>query len=258
MTTFGGGKRHILTSFVLGIAGDGCNSRNCRRPPRADIVHFGGRRKTIMRLTVGAAFAAVLALAPPACAASDMAGCLRLTDQDAVTRCTQALQSTDSVSPARRAELHFARGNAYLSLQRYQNAVDDFTAVIELDPTLRGAYVDRGVAYHHLRQYERAIRDYDRAIALNSDLFATHYNRALSYFRLGRYAEAWKDFDDAVKRTPDDAKALYGRGLSKARLGGSGDADFAAAKRLDPDIADKFAREGLTPQGFPPKAERRL
>jgi len=200
-----------------------------------------------MRLTVGAAFAAVLALAPLACAASDMVGCLRLTHQDAVTRCTQALQSTDSVSPARRAELHFARGNAYLSLQRYQNAVDDFTAVIELNPTLGGAYVDRGVAHHHLRQYERAIRDYDRAIALNSDLFAAHYNRALSYFRLGRYAEAWKDFDDAAKRTPDDAKALYGRGLSKARLDRSGDADFAAAKRLDPGIADKFAREGLSP-----------
>ena len=50
-----------------------------------------------------------------------------------------------------------------------------------------------------------------------------------------------------MKCNPDDAKALYGRGLSKARLGRSGDADLAAAKLLDPDIADKFAREGLSP-----------
>jgi tetratricopeptide (TPR) repeat protein len=186
-----------------------------------------------------------LSLAVPARADSVAADCLRLAGQVAVAHCSEALRN--ATSAAERAELTFARGNAYLALQQYQKAVADFTAVIEQNAASGDAYIDRGVAYHHLHQYELAIRDYDRAIALNTNLYAAYYNRALSNYRLGRFAEAWKDFDGAVKLAPDDAKALYGRGLSKAHLGGGGEADFAAAKRLDPDIADKFAREGLTP-----------
>lgn len=188
-----------------------------------------------------------LAAGAPAGADSDAADCLRLVGQDAIASCTRALQFAHTVSPARRANFHFARGNAYLSLQQYQEAAQDFSAAIALDPTWGGAYVNRGVAHHHLHQYEGAIQDYDQAIALNSNLFAAHYNRALSYFRLGRFDEAWRDFDAAVKLDSREAKAFYGRGLSRVRLGGSSDADFEAAKRLDPAIADKFAREGLTP-----------
>lgn len=200
-----------------------------------------------MKLMIGAVLAAVLSLAPAMAADGRAERCLRLSGEEAVTTCSEALEPAAAVSPGRRAELLFARGKAYLSLQQYDKAADDFTAVIALDPSSGDAYIDRGVAYHHLHQYERAISDYDQAIALNANLYAAHYNRGLSYFRLGRFAEARADFDDAAQREPRDAKAIYGRGLSTVRMGGNGDADFTAAKRLDPAIADEFAREGLTP-----------
>lgn len=194
-----------------------------------------------MKVALGAIFMVTLSMV--ARADSQAADCRALAGQDAVAACSEALHH--ATSGAERAELSFARGNAYLALQQYQQAVADFTAAIEQNAASGDAYIDRGVAYHHLHQYELAIRDYDRAIALNANLHAAYYNRALSYYRLGRFTEAWKDFDAAVKRAPADAKALYGRGLCKMHLGGGGDDDFAAAKRLDPDIADKFAREGL-------------
>jgi len=222
---------------------------------------IGPAGDTVMKVVTGVILAAALAQAAPSWADSEATDCLRLAGENAVGHCTKALQSADAVPAARRADLYFARGRAYLYLQQYRNAAADFTVVIEQNRTSGDAYVDRGVAYHYLHQYELAIEDYSRAIALDSNLYAAYYDRALSYYRLGRFAEAWRDFDQAVKRDPRDAKALYGRGLSKARLGGSGEADFAAAGRLDPTSLTSSPAKGSLPRRparvLPPSLLRR-
>jgi hypothetical protein len=46
---------------------------------------------------------------------------------------------------------------------------------------------------------------------------------------------------------PRHPSALYGRGIAKIRTGNSvgGDSDVAAAKRIQPDIADEYASYGI-------------
>ena len=57
---------------------------------------------------------------------------------------------------------------------------------------------------------------------------------------------AASDFDAALKLNPKLASALYGRGLAKLKNeDGSGEADIAAAKELQADIAEEFARYGV-------------
>jgi tetratricopeptide (TPR) repeat protein len=64
------------------------------------------------------------------------------------------------------------------------------------------------------------------------------YNRALAYENKEDYGRAIADYDEALRLDPNDADALLYRGLDKQRLGdkAGGEADIAAAKRINPNI----------------------
>jgi tetratricopeptide (TPR) repeat protein len=78
---------------------------------------------------------------------------------------------------------------------------------------------------------------------------ATLDSRGLVYLRLGSLRDAVRDYDSALDTNPDLSNALYGRGLAELRLGDKarGQADLAAAEKLDASIERRFARMGLAP-----------
>ncbi|HYC17050.1 MAG TPA: tetratricopeptide repeat protein [Pseudolabrys sp.] len=73
---------------------------------------------------------------------------------------------------------------------------------------------------------------------LKENVAIAYYNRALAYENKDDYAHAIADYDEALRLNPNDADALLYRGLDKQRLGdkAGGEADVAAAKRMNPDI----------------------
>jgi tetratricopeptide (TPR) repeat protein len=76
----------------------------------------------------------------------------------------------------------------------------------------------------------------------------TYGERAFVYLKLGKIENAIADYDAALKLDPELAGSLYGRGVAKLRGGDdSGNADLAAAKTVQSDIAEEFARYGVTP-----------
>ena len=66
--------------------------------------------------------------------------------------------------------------------------------------------------------------------------------------RLGHDAEAIKAYQQALAQKPQPAWSRYGLGLAKIRSGqtDAGRADLAAAHALDPEIATRAAKYGLT------------
>jgi Aspartyl protease len=77
------------------------------------------------------------------------------------------------------------------------------------------------------------------------ELIATAYSRrAAAYHRKAENAKALADFESALRIEPNFAYALYGRGLTRRAAGDAagGAADIAAAQRMQPDIAERFAR----------------
>ena len=68
-------------------------------------------------------------------------------------------------------------------------------------------------------------------------------------FAWASFADALKDFDVALAIAPKQAPSLYCRGLTKLRMGDTagGNADIEAAKKLNPKIADTYARYGVKP-----------
>ena len=74
-------------------------------------------------------------------------------------------------------------------------------------------------------------------------------SRGLVYLRLGNLKDAVRDYDSALRVSPNMPAALYGRGLAELRQGQKtqGQADLAAAAKLDGGIAQSFAQMGLAP-----------
>ena len=62
-----------------------------------------------------------------------------------------------------------AVGERYLSEERYEEAVELFSKVIEVEPNSTAAYVDRAVAYTALEEPEKALDDYRKAIEVEPD-----------------------------------------------------------------------------------------
>ena len=71
---------------------------------------------------------------------------------------------------------------------------------------------------------------------------AAFYNRALAYADKGEYDHALTDFDVVMRFNARNALALYARGMTLLKKGDAeaGKADIAAAKAINPNIAEQF------------------
>ena len=66
--------------------------------------------------------------------------------------------------------------------------------------------------------------------------------------KLGAFQRAIADYSAAIGKNKQDAYSLYGRGVAKLKSGDTdgGNADMAAAKTIQPDIASAYVRYGGT------------
>ena len=77
------------------------------------------------------------------------------------------------------AEVYLNRGVSYFGVNRIDDAINDFTKAIELDPQLGPAYHNRGLAYCKKMLPDRAIEDFTKAIELDSRLVSAFYSRGI-------------------------------------------------------------------------------
>ena len=112
----------------------------------------------------------------------------------------------------------------------FQEAIDDFTREIRINPDYVGAYINRGIAYQDLGKYQEAIADYNTAIKINPNEADAYYNRGYVYSsNLEKYQEAIDDYTSAIKINPDYALAYNNRGVAKEKLGRDGCDDYKKA-----------------------------
>jgi tetratricopeptide (TPR) repeat protein len=104
---------------------------------------------------------------------------------------------------------------------------NDAERLVRNKPDVFGAeriYYNRGLEFGLLNRYDEAIADFSTSIAINPTDFA-YGNRGTAYYFLGKYQEALRDFDLAIAINPDNAKSYYGRAMTHRTLG-----DFASAQ----------------------------
>jgi tetratricopeptide (TPR) repeat protein len=138
------------------------------------------------------------------------------------------------------ASAYYNRGTAFTHRGENGRALADLNEAIRLAPDKAGAFNNRGLVWSRQGEEERAIADFSEAIRLAPDqAAAAYYNRGRAWYRLKDYARALADLGEAARLDPTDADTLYARGLARRANGDirGGEADIAAAKKIDPNVA---------------------
>src|SRR5262245_2705511 len=144
------------------------------------------------------------------------------------------------------AEGYFNRGNAQLGKGHYDRAIDDFNQAIKLKADFAPAFDNRCWARAVVGILKQALADCNEALRLMPGNASTHDSRGFIFLKMTNFDAAVSDYDAALRADPRLAFALYGRGLARLRNEDpAGEADIAAAKALQGDIAEEYARYGM-------------
>lgn len=86
------------------------------------------------------------------------------------------------------------------ALKDFDNAIKNYSKALEIKPTKGSTYFNRGVTYSLLRQHENAIRDYTNVLQYAPEQAPmAHLNRGISYIELQKRQEAIADFQKTLE-----------------------------------------------------------
>src|SRR6478735_7697201 len=138
------------------------------------------------------------------------------------------------------------RGIADFAKHDYDHAIDDYNQAIKLKADFARAFDNRCWARAVLGVLKPALADCSQALRLTPRNAATLDSRGFIFLKMSQFDAAVSDYDAALRFNPKRAFPLYGRGLARLKNGDTaGESDMAAAKALQPDIAEEYARYGL-------------
>lgn len=130
---------------------------------------------------------------------------------------------------------YLLKGDVYIRLNKYNEAVKEFDKAEELEPGLFLVYVAKGILYSFQNNYDLAIKNFTEAIKLKPNLADTYNNRGIVYYSQENCELALSDFEQAIKINPSFTLAYLGRGRTYQCLGESDLAsnDFQKAKEIN-------------------------
>lgn len=139
-----------------------------------------------------------------------------------------------TATPIPPAQTHFIAGGRYYGEGEFQKAVEEYTAILELEPRNTEAYGNRGLAYAQLGEIALAIEDFSRLIEIDPEDAKAYYNRGIRYAQLEDFDRAIADYDRCIELAPAYAVAYFARGLVYQELGRNQEAsrDIQKAEQL--------------------------
>lgn len=160
--------------------------------------------------------------------------------QNAVTKFGAAIEQEP-----KSAKAYGGRGQAFLGLKRYAEALDDYNKALAIEPDEKEYFKGRGKSYLGLEQYLKAVADYKKAKSLGAEDSSLSSDLGRCYGGLGQYQQAIEYFDESLETKPD-ANAYYLRGglyygLEKYEKALE---DYKLAVALNPKDADAWYQMG--------------
>lgn len=134
-------------------------------------------------------------------------------NEDALKQFTLVLEKDPKFSQA-----HEGMGTALFQMKRFKEAEDSLRKAVELDRSLWKSYVLLGIICDREKKYDLAAREYSQAILLRPNEGLIYNNLGTSYMLAGRYGDAVAVFQKALQ-TPYPKQRLYNNlALALAKL----------------------------------------
>ncbi|MCL2277690.1 MAG: (p)ppGpp synthetase [Treponema sp.] len=110
------------------------------------------------------------------------------------------------------------RGMAFFACSKYNEAINDFSASIELDSDSYKAAYYRGVVYSVTKQYLKAIDDYTLSLSLNPYQSFCLFRRAQAFYHIEDFPQSLADCEHSLALEPDHAAAVKFKELLLEKL----------------------------------------
>ncbi|RLA26066.1 MAG: hypothetical protein DRQ62_00730 [Gammaproteobacteria bacterium] len=145
------------------------------------------------------------------------------------------------------AVAYFDRGDAYHRNGQLDLAIKDYTKFIEIHPEDAFSYINRGNVYRDKGQNKLAIQDYTTAIDINSELASPYVNRGNAYAKNDQFDLAIRDYTKAIEINPKYAIAYYSRGKTYSDNGQYDLAtrDYTKTIEIYPKHASSYLNRGF-------------
>ncbi len=130
--------------------------------------------------------------------------------EQAVEIYTKIIEATDESEKNIIAVIRKHRGMAYFSMNKFDEALEDFDISLSYDPKAFRTYYYKGIVYAILKKYEDAVDCFTKSLEINKFQAHTNFRRAMSYFELQEYEKSMNDLNTALKlgMNPEECKSL--------------------------------------------------
>ena len=88
------------------------------------------------------------------------------------------------------AKKFFKTGEEFFKAAKYQDAINQFTSAVAINPEYKDAYFMRGVSYEMIKDFSKAADDFNRALIFEPKNEELCYHIGKSYYELKKYKEA--------------------------------------------------------------------
>jgi len=171
---------------------------------------------------------------------------VRLFKQDLYQQAIDEFSKLIELAPDN-ADAYKNRGVSYMKQEKFDLAIKDFEKAKELFPELKGLYSNLGVAWYYKKEYEKAIENYDIEIEMAPENYVAYFNRSLCLAELGKNKQALDDLKQTLKLKPDFYWAICYKAdlLAQVKEYARAIETYEEAIRQDPDntyATDKLAR----------------
>ncbi|MEE4196918.1 MAG: tetratricopeptide repeat protein [Bacteroidales bacterium] len=122
------------------------------------------------------------------------------------------------------APFYLTRGKAYFHRGKLKDALNDFNRGIDLLPNQNNKelrsdfFVNRGATHQKLLNFDQALEDYSKTIQINPENPNTYLYRGALYYENQDYNEAMDDFSKVIRIDPQNPFAFYNRGMIYLKL----------------------------------------
>lgn len=100
-----------------------------------------------------------------------------------------------------------SRGDAWQGKKEYPNAIQDYSKALQLFPqheAVKHVYQGRAWASLNMEKYDEAIADFTAALSIDGKLAHSYYGRGLAWLKKGDPQQAMLDAKEAVKLKSDN------------------------------------------------------
>ena len=118
----------------------------------------------------------------------------------------------------RSAQYYYRRGITQTNQKQYEQAINEYSKAINVDPKFLDAYLKRTQIHYKLGDYQGVLDDCFRIISINPSFATAYYYQGRARYSLGYVQASIESYSEALRLDKDYAQAYYYRGIAYGDL----------------------------------------